>query len=329
MINEFTTLDEIYNLKEFKDVKDLIITGDGRQLQDPKFKDKPIKEYIEAQPTWDPSDMIKGLNRLLEVVTSDYKYLFNLYNEEEIKEDAEKEEAKVIYFKGSDVNDKTPIILASGGAYGSVCNMAEAFPVASKLNELGYSCFILCYRVAKKATMKRGLYPRPSEDFVRCYNLIKDNEKLFKVDASLYNAIGFSAGGHLVGVMGLDEVGCKKYNIPLPKKLILVYPLLNLESLKGGMKLVFSLGLFGKMFAKKENHMYSINKTFNENYPVTYLVQAADDTLIPVEESKKFIEDLNKLNIKAKINIIEKGSHGFGLGSNLFSSSWVEDAMDF
>lgn len=136
------------------------------------------------------------------------------------------------------------IILLAGGAYGAVCTMVESLPVAAKFNELGIDCFCLNYETATPDSFEKGLLPAPLDDLAKSCKLIFETDKF---DYKTYCVCGFSAGGHIASLWGTNIIGAKKYNLPLPKALLLVYPLITMENVKDGpIKRYMCAGMFGK-----------------------------------------------------------------------------------
>lgn len=329
MITVDDKLIDIYNKESLRDVRDLIVSSSENMLLGDD-KDKSLKEFnLTSQKTWSSKDMAFGLSRLEEIAMSKKEYIFSIYSEEECKEDQEKNMAKLVYFPCDNRTSDKLIILASGGAYGAVCNLAEAFPVAAKLNQLGYSCFCLCYRVASKANFTRGLLPRPIEDFANAYKFIRDHNDKFNLSLDDYIGIGFSAGGHVVSAFGCDSIGYKKYDIPEPEKLILVYPLLNVKAIHGLMGIFMKTGLFGKGYKRALVKEYSPYYNITSKNTKFYILQAEDDQTVPVKIAKSFARDLNNRGIRVKTQFIKTGNHGFGLGSETEAKDWVEQAMKF
>ncbi len=65
------------------------------------------------------------------------------------------------------VNDglKHPFaLICPGGGYTMVCSFIEGIPYAKRLNQKGYSAFILYYHVREKAK-----YPAPQQDVARAH----------------------------------------------------------------------------------------------------------------------------------------------------------------
>lgn len=329
MITVNTKLGELYNLKEFDKVKDCIVSSSENFLLG-KHENISIADLNDKeQSTWFKDDMVIGLNRLEEIATSNIDYVFNIYSQQECDEALDKKTAKLVYFPAINKTSDKLIILASGGAYGSVCNLAEAFPVAAKLNSLGYSCFCLCYRVVTKKTFNQGLMPKPIEDVAQSLKFIANHNDIFNVNVNDYTLIGFSAGGHVVSAFATKNVGYEKYNVIKPSKVILVYPLIDITAIKGIMKMFFTIGLFGKKHKKRDIKDYSVNFNVDKDYPKTYLIQSINDSTIDINVTRKFEQTLNDNNVEVKTNFFDDSNHGFGLGSNTKSGNWVEEALKF
>ena len=121
--------------------------------------------------------MVYGLRQLEQICASGGQVLFDVYDSKEVQESPDKECVKLIYFPAKQCNNgsRKTIILAAGGAYGSVCSMVESFPVAARLAELGVDAFCLNYRVADG----KALFPRPMEDMgAACQFLMQHQDTL-------------------------------------------------------------------------------------------------------------------------------------------------------
>jgi len=121
--------------------------------------------------------------------------------------------------------EKNPaIIIFPGGGYGHHA-VHEAVPVAKWLNSIGISAFILYYRIAPH------YYPAPLEDARNAFIQVRQQSKKYGIDPARIGVLGFSAGGHLAGLLitetkavkeGGTEVPCSK-----PDFAILCYPVIS------------------------------------------------------------------------------------------------------
>lgn len=327
MINETTTLYDIYNNESLSLIKDCILPG-GENFFLGETGKLSLKEFNEKiQPTWNYVDMLTGIHGVSDAISSGGK-IIPVYSEKEIENDADKRRVKLVYFPAKNSKGKTAFI-ASGGAYGSVCNLAEGFPVATVLSEKGYDCFCLCYRTATPESFISGLLPKPMEDFAAAIRLITDCADTLNVNMSDYYVCGFSAGGHLTASMACENTGLKKYGLENPAKVILAYPLVDLKDLTGKIGAYMLAGLFGKDFDNRLIDGYSPIEHLSETYPDTFVVQANDDNTVNPIKSSAFVERLNSLGVKAELKTAEKGGHGFGLGSKTDLDGWLGEAFDF
>lgn len=322
MITPNTTFKEIKEIENLNKVFPYLI-GNGEAMLTP---DKTLNDLQSASPTWSAVDMAYGLQRLKEIADTNETYLYDVYSKEEISQEPGKAQVKLIYFPAPD--SKKFVILAAGGAYGAVCSLVEAFPVAARLNELGITVFCLNYRVGPPK-----LLPKPMEDLAAAYKFISKYSELFQVDPEHYGVGGFSAGGHLAGAWGTKELGFRKYEVPAPEILLLGYPFLamwrTLQPMPKEISKQMLTGYFGEDYSEEICKVYNIDENVDEKYPAVYLVHAEDDTTVPIWNSKDMVKALRSNRIACQMEAPKTGEHGFGLGSDCEAAGWVERAVVF
>ena len=326
-ITEQTTLGEIYNLPGLRASRDYLI-GNGAALFQTKGE-ITLQQLNEKQPTWYVKDMIYGLNRLIEIAEKKKPYFFTVYSEEEMKEDANKQDVKLFHFPGTE-NGRFAILL-SGGAYGCVCSMAESFPVAAKFNEMGITVFCLNYRVY--IPEMGALLPKPIDDLAAAYRFIAGRAEEFQIDPNHYLVGGFSAGGHVSAEWGTQNMGARKYQLPQPEQLLLGYSFITTEKMRETISKefweYFFTAMFGTGYTKVDEARYSVNQHVDREYPPTYLVQSMDDGEVPYYNLICMKEALETAGVRYKSENPETGGHGFGLGSATEAAGWVERAVEF
>ena len=328
MITEKTTFHEIYDLPGMAELFPYLIGQQDGQIHPFIVLDKTLEELNKEQPTWNASDMAYGLNRLAELTGSMTQILYDVYSVEEINEDAKKAQVKVIYFPAKGNTDGRCMLLAAGGAYGSVCSLAESFPVAARLNELGITVFCLNYRVGAPK-----LFPKPMEDLAAAYTFIRNRAEEFEINPLRYGVGGFSAGGHLAASWGTESLGYMQYGMPKPEVLFLDYPMINISEtigvLPAPIKDMMLGGYFGEDYTMEMCCAYDMDKLVTKEYPSTYIVQAEDDPTVPIWNSSRFASLLATEEIPYCYEIAESGGHGYGLGSGTKAEGWVEKAVKF
>lgn len=285
------------------------------------FRDKrqfTLEQVQEQNPTWNCEDIIYGLNRLQEVALCANRYVYPV-----------KDGVHLLHIPAKEKRHETYAILNAGGAYGAVCTMVEALPVAAKLNELGMDCFCLNYRTADSGSFQQGLMPKPLDDLAAAWNYIKEEESKFGVHAENYIVGGFSAGGHLSAMWGTPHRGARSYGIVNPEALLLAYPLIGLENIHGSAAAIIKTGMLGMGFGQKKVPEYTASHHVDAQYPAVYLVQALDDDTVPAQDAKDMEAALMAVNVRHQMERVVSGGHGFGLGSATPADGWVERAFSF
>ena len=328
MITAKTTFQEIYDLPGVAELFPYLIGQQDGQIHPFIALEKTLEELNKEQPTWNASDMAYGLNRLAELAGSKNKILYDVYSVEEIKDDEKKAQVKLMYFPAKENTDGRWMLLAAGGAYGSVCSLAESFPVAARLNELGITVFCLNYRVGAPK-----LFPKPMEDLAATCTFIQNHAGEFEINPFRYGVGGFSAGGHLAASWGTESMGYMYYGMPKPEVLFLNYPMINISETIGVMtapiKDMMLGGYFGKDYTMEMCRAYDIDALVTKGYPATYIVQAEDDPTVPIWNSSRFATALANEGVSYCYEIAESGGHGYGLGSGTKAEGWVEQAVKF
>lgn len=321
-----TTLSEIYEKPEFRQVREYLIGGGSELFQSDK-RYTTLKQLQQKQPTWYSGDILYGLERLEQVAQTHKNYVYHVYTQEERIAAPELKDVILIHMPAKVKKSDCAVILLAGGAYGAVCTMIEALPVAARLNEMGFSCFCLNYRIAGQVDLADGLMPKPLNDLAAAWRLIKNREEEFHINAEQYIVGGFSAGGHIAALWGTEKKGYFSYGIQKPELLLLAYPLISMETIEEPLKKVVTNGLFGKNNTEEIRGEYEVERQIWKNYPQTYLIQSEDDDTVPIVNAQLMEHALEKCGIRYYIERLPAGGHGFGLGSVTPGKGWIERAV--
>lgn len=186
--------------------------------------------------------------------------------------------------------NKGAVIVCPGGGYSILAYDKEGTEIAAWLNKLGFTAFVLQYRVPQK---KEGAL----QDIQRAVRLVRSDSKKWNIDPEKIGVIGFSAGGSLCARAGTmfskgryspvdkaDSISCR------PSFAMLIYP----AYLDQGPELSLTPEL--KM---------------SPEVPPMFLFQTADD---PYGNSSLVMAGaLRKQKIPVEIHLLPKGGHGYGL----------------
>lgn len=91
------------------------------------------------------------------------------------------------------------VLVIPGGGYQFVSVENEGAEFAARLNERGYTVFVLVYRLPSEG-WQRG-EDVPLQDGQRAMRVIRANAARWKIDARTLAVVGFSAGGHLAATL--------------------------------------------------------------------------------------------------------------------------------
>jgi acetyl esterase/lipase len=233
------------------------------------------------------------------------------------------------YFAAKEKANGTAVIICPGGGYSGLSMVNEGSTIAQAFNKIGVTAFILKYRLPSDDIMVDKTIG-PLQDAQRAIQLIRQNAAAWAIDPGRIGIIGFSAGGHLASsaITHYDKaVIDNKDNISLrPDFGILLYPVISF----GPMAHVGSReNLIGKNPPQELIDLYSNEKQVTANTPPTFLVQAGDDNVVPVQNSLLFYDALLKNKVKAELHIYSSGGHGFGLHNKTTKDYWFDRLVNW
>ncbi|MBL1220021.1 alpha/beta hydrolase [Chryseobacterium sp. L7] len=210
----------------------------------------------------------------------------------------------------------TAILLISGGGYAHIEIGKESTPAASWLQSEGVTAFELIYRLPQE-NWKNTLVP--FEDAQRAMRIIRSLADKYQIDTNKIGILGFSAGGHLAGFT--SALPGKKIYKPVdtidslsarPDFTGLIYPVVSM--LPPNNKTHSRKSILGKKPSVSEETAFSVEKLVDSHMPVTFLAQAMDDPISPVDNSLLLYSALKQVQIKAEMHLFQTGGHGWGLG---------------
>ncbi|MHA7943834.1 Ca2+-dependent phosphoinositide-specific phospholipase C [Formosa sp. 3Alg 14/1] len=195
---------------------------------------------------------------------------------------------------------KAGIIVCPGGAYNILAFDKEGTEVAEWLNSLGYTAFVLEYRVPNN---RAGAL----QDAQRAMRLVRTKATDYNLDPRKVGVMGFSAGGHLSAnittnhqkisyayVDGADEVSSR------PDFTMLIYP---------------------AYLDKGDHKSLSQELKLNRNTPPFFIFGTTDDNY--GNSSVVMAQALRDNNTAVEYHMLPEGGHGYGLrNGNIAAETW-------
>ncbi len=210
------------------------------------------------------------------------------------------------------------VVICPGGGYQILAWDWEGLDIASWLNSHGIAAIVLKYRLPlAKSNIVR--HKSPLLDAQRAIRYVRYHALEWNIDPSRIGIMGFSAGGHLASTAGThydlgnpDASDSVERMSSRPDFMILMYPVITFSEdvMHSGSR----EALLGEDPSDELVRFFSGELNVTEDTPPTFLVHAADDLGVPVENSLLFFEALKKNKIPVEMHIFPKGGHGFSLG---------------
>jgi len=224
----------------------------------------------------------------------------------------------------------TAVIVCSGGGYGGRANKVEGIPACMKLTEAGITAFLVDYRIPNDQKMDHKEWV-PLTDAQRAVQYVRENARLYKIDAGRIGIMGFSAGGHLVSTVGTQFTETKlqqtKGTSLRPDFMILVYPVISFaDSLAhlGSRK-----NLVGPDITPDKIRKYSSELNVTAQTPPTYITSGMDDKVVDVKNCLYFSAALRQKGVPVELFLYEKGKHGYGIFNKEAQLQWIDDCISW
>ena len=220
------------------------------------------------------------------------------------------------------------VVVCPGGGYGVLMMQTEGADIARYFQQHGVAAFVLKYRLPSDATMQ-DKSTGPLQDAQEAIKMVRLHAREWHIDTARVGIMGFSAGGHLASTASthfLNAVTGNKENINLrPAFSLLVYPVISMtDSLghKGSRN-----SLLGKNPSPEKVKLYSNELQVTAQTPPAFLIHAADDNVVDVDNSIAYFEALRHHKVPAELHIYPKGNHGFVL--HIPVDDWMSLCMNW
>jgi len=228
-----------------------------------------------------------------------------------------------VYLPDEKTATGTAVIICPGGGYGMESYRLEGTNIAEAFVRQGIAAFILKYRLPSDSTMIDKSIG-PLQDAQQAIKTVREHASEWKLDTAKIGIMGFSAGGHLASTAGTHF---DKSYIPNDKSIslrpdfmILIYPVISMTdelTHKGSRE-----NLLGKTPDAAQIILFSNELHVNPNTPPTWLTHTGDDTVVPVDNSIRFYQELIRNKVPAEMHLYPKGNHGFVL--HLPTDEWMQ-----
>ena len=208
------------------------------------------------------------------------------------------------------------LLMTPGGGYKWVVMDKEGYECAERFAAAGVTVYVASYRLPGD-----GWAAGPAvalQDAQRALRLVRARAAARGLDPKRVGVMGFSAGGHVAGCLSLmwdrptyapvDDID----RLPArPDSAVLVYPVATMSppfAHPGSRE-----RMFGPSPTPELERAWSLETNARPDAPPTFLLHAADDTAVPVDNSLRLEAALRAAKVSTELHVFEEGGHGFGL----------------
>ena len=192
------------------------------------------------------------------------------------------------------------IIVCPGGGYNIIAIDKEGYEIAKWLNELGYTAFVLQYRVPDNQLGALN-------DIQRAIRIVRSEAKHYLLNPEKIGVMGFSAGGSLCArastrfsidsylkADNIDELSCRPN---------------------------FSLLIYSAYLDLGENRSLTPELIMSKDIPPFFIFGTADDEY--GNSSLVFAQALRDNHTPVELHLLPSGGHGYGLRpGNIAAEAW-------
>jgi acetyl esterase/lipase len=197
-------------------------------------------------------------------------------------------------------NTGAAVLVFPGGGYNVLAIDLEGTEVCDWLTSRGITCVLSKYRVP---CVKTGPYRdcrTALQDAQRTVGLVRFRAAQWGIDPHKIGVLGFSAGGHIVAAISTH----------FTRRL---YPAVDAADSTSS-RPDFAIAFYpGHLAVRERGFVLNPDIRVTAQTPPTFLLQAENDPVDPVENSLVYHAALRKAGVSVEMHLYAKGGHAFGL----------------
>ena len=209
-------------------------------------------------------------------------------------------------------NTGVAVVVFPGGGYDVLAIDLEGTEACDWLTSKGITCVLLKYRVPCAKTGPYRDCRMALQDAQRTVGLVRFHAARWHIDPHKIGVLGFSAGGHMVAALSTH----------FERRLYPTVDAADSESCRPD----FAIALYpGHLAVRERSFALNPDIQVSSRTPPTFLLQAEDDPIDPVENSLVYHVALRKARVPVELHLYVKGGHAFGLRPTSFPiTEWPE-----
>ncbi|CAL1692594.1 hypothetical protein MMB232_02769 [Brevundimonas subvibrioides] len=209
------------------------------------------------------------------------------------------------------------VLIIPGGGFQRVAVSRSGGAIDRWLASLGYTAFVMNYRLPADGWAAGA--DAPLQDAQRALRLIRARSSELGIEPDRIAVLGFSAGGYVAGGLATrfhddtyDPVDAADRLPTRPSACGLFFPVVTMTAPHAHPASLQAL--LGDGPSDAARRAASIEAHVPPDTPATFIATAADDAVVPAENSLLMWTALRERNIPTEMHLFETGGHGLGGG---------------
>jgi acetyl esterase/lipase/lysophospholipase L1-like esterase len=219
------------------------------------------------------------------------------------------------------------VLAIPGGGYLFVSVQNEGADFAAKLNERGYTVFVLVYRLPGEGWQQGE--DVPLQDAQRAMRVIRANAARWAIRPETLSVVGFSAGGHVAATLATDfaapvyaPIDAADAGSARPFATALIYPVVTMAV--PGTHAVSRELLLGPNPPPTQVVRRSAQLHVGTDTPPLLLVHALDDAAVPATNTLDLLAAMRAANRPVEAHLLQEGGHAFASGyAGSPTATWI------
>lgn len=215
------------------------------------------------------------------------------------------------------VPNGSAVLIIPGGGFQRVAVRRSGGAIDQWLASLGYTTFVMTYRLPGDGWAAGP--DTPLQDAQRAIRLIRARAPALGLDPARVAVLGFSAGGHVAARLAtrfehetyapVDDADTLSTR---PVACGLFFPVITLTPPHAHANSLRAL--VGEGASDARRNAVSAEQHVPSGTPPTFIAAAADDPVVPVENSLMMWSALRARHVRTEMHIFESGGHNLGGG---------------
>jgi len=197
-------------------------------------------------------------------------------------------------------NTGAAVVVFPGGGYNCLAIDLEGTEVCDWLTSRGITAVLLKYRVPTLQFEGLRESRQALQDAQRTLGLVRFHAARWHIDPHKIGVLGFSAGGHMVAAVSTR----------FDQRLYPAADAADTESCRPD----FAIALYpGHLWKRGGDLVLNPNVPVTRNTPPTFILQAENDPVDPVENALVYYLALKNAGVPVEMHLYPEGGHAFGL----------------